>query len=91
MIDSVKQIVTMRAVDLPPTFDVRVGNVDYPFEIQDMDNYYVYMIDTTNNEVVYIPRTEYITVLIPDTLENAQVDIEFALMQLGMFPSIETE
>lgn len=91
MIHSVKQIVTMRAKDLPPTFDVLVDNVEYPFEIQEMDNYYVYMIDTTNNEVVYIPRTEYITVLIPDTLENAQIDLEFSLMQRGLFPSIESE
>ena len=84
MIDSVKQIKTMRAMDLPDTFDVRVGVSEYPFEIVDWDIDYVYAKSIKTNEIVNIPADEMVTVLVPDTWENAAVDIEFDLMQQGL-------
>jgi len=84
MINSVKQIVTMKASDLPPTFDVRIGSVEYPFEIDYMDYAYVYMIETNSGETVYVDRNQMMTVLIPDTLENASMDIELDLMTQGI-------
>ena len=84
MIDSVKQIKTMKAIDLPDTFDVRVGTTEYPFEIVDWDLDYVYAKSIKDNQVVNIPCDEMVTVLVPDTWENAATDIEFDLMQKGL-------
>ena len=84
MIESVKQIKNMRAMDLPDTFDVRVGTTEYPFEIVDWDLDYVYAKSIKDNQVVNIPVDEMVTVLVPDTWENAAVDIEFDLMQKGL-------
>ena len=84
MIDSVKQIKTMRAMELPHTFDVRVGTTEYPFEVIDWDLDYVYAKSIKDNQVVNIPADEMVTVLVPDTWENAAVDIEFDLMQKGL-------
>lgn len=84
MIDSVKQIKTMKAIDLPDTFDVRVGTTEYPFEIVDWDLDYVYAKSIKDNQVINIPVDEMVTVLVPDTWENAAVDIEFDLMQKGL-------
>lgn len=84
MINSIKQIATVKAEDLPPTFDIRVGNIDYPFEIHSMDRYYVYMIDTMHNQIVNILRSEDITILIPDTMENARFDLELAFLRNGL-------
>jgi hypothetical protein len=83
MIDSVKQIKTMRAIDLPDTFDIRVGAFEYPFEIVDWDLDYVYAKSIKDNQIVNIPIHEEVTVLVPDTWENAAVDIEFDLMKEG--------
>jgi len=84
MIVSVKQIKTMKAIDLPDTFDIRVGNTAYPFEIVDWDLDYVYAKSIKDNQVINIPVDERVTVLVPDTWENAAVDIEFDLMQKGL-------
>jgi hypothetical protein len=84
MIESVKQIKTMKAIDLPDTFDIRVGTTEYPFEIVDWDLDYVYAKSIKDNQVVNIPVDEMVTVLVPDTWENASVDIEFDLMQKGL-------
>ena len=84
MIESVKQIKTMKAIDLPDTFDIRVGTTEYPFEIVDWDLDYVYAKSIKDNQVVNIPVDEMVTVLVPDTWENAAVDIEFDLMQKGL-------
>ena len=84
MIESVKQIATMKAIDLPPTFDIRVGAMDYAFELDGMDESFVYMLCTTTNEIVNIPRDEMITILVPDTWENAKWDISLALMNEGI-------
>jgi len=84
MIESVKQIKTMRAMDLPDTFDVRVGTTEYPFEIIDWDLDYIYAKSIKDNQVVNIPVDEMVTVLVPDTWENAAVDVEFDLMQKGL-------
>jgi hypothetical protein len=84
MITSVKQIKTMKAIDLPDTFDIRVGAFEYPFEIVDWDIDYVYAKSIKTNEIVNIPVHEMVTVLIPDTWDNAALDIEFSLMQKGL-------
>ena len=84
MIESVKQIKTMKAIDLPDTFDIRVGAFEYPFEIVDWDLDYVYAKSIKDNQVINIPVDEMVTVLVPDTWENAAVDIEFDLMQKGL-------
>jgi hypothetical protein len=84
MIESVKQIKTMKAIDLPDTFDIRVGTTEYPFEIVDWDLDYVYAKSIKTNEIVNIPAHEMVTVLIPDTWDNAALDIEFSLMQKGL-------
>ena len=84
MIVSVKQIKTMKAIDLPDTFDVRVGTTAYPFEIVDWDLDYVYAKSIKDNQVINIPVDEMVTVLVPDTWENAAVDVEFDLMQKGL-------
>jgi hypothetical protein len=84
MIDSVKQIVTLKASDLPPTFDIRIGAMEYPFELESMDAHFVYMRSTSTDETVNIPRDEMITILIPDTWENAKWDIALGLMQEGV-------
>jgi len=74
----------MKAIDLPVTFDVRVGTTEYPFEIVDWDLDYVYAKSIKDNQVINIPVDEMVTVLVPDTWENAAVDIEFDLMQKGL-------
>lgn len=84
MIDSIKQIHTVKACYLPPTFDIRVGAMDYAFELDGMDESFVYMLCTTTNEIVNIPRDEMITILVPDTWENAKWDISLALMNEGI-------
>ena len=84
MIESVKKIETMRAMDLPDTFDVRVGTTEYPFEIVDWDLDYVYAKSIKDNQVVNIPVDEMVTVLVPDTFDNAAIDIEMDLMQKGV-------
>ena len=71
-------------MDLPDTFDIRVGATEYPFEIVDWDLDYVYAKSIKDNQVVNIPVDEMVTVLVPDTWENAAVDIEFDLMQKGL-------
>lgn len=82
MIDSIKQIATVKASDLPPTFDIRIGNREIPIEVESMDAHYVYL--RSGDETIYIPRDEMMTILIPDTWENARFDIEFDLMQKGL-------
>ena len=84
MIESVKKIETMRAMELPHTFDVRVGTTEYPFEVIDWDLDYVYAKSIKDNQVVNIPVDEMVTVLVPDTWENARFDVEFGLMQEGV-------
>ena len=84
MIESVKRIATMKASDLPPTFDVQVGLFAYPMELESMDAHYVYMRSTDTDETIYIPRDEMITILIPDTWDNAKWDISLALMTDGV-------
>lgn len=84
MIESVKKIETMRAMDLPDTFDVRVGTTEYPFEIVDWDLDYVYAKSIKDNQIVNIPVDEMVTVLVPDTWENASMDIELDLMTQGI-------
>jgi hypothetical protein len=44
----------------------------------------VYAKSIKDNQVVNIPVDEMVTVLVPDTWENASVDIEFDLMQKGL-------
>ena len=84
MIQSVKKIETVKASELPPTFDILVGSTVYPFEIESMDAHYVYMVETTSGDSVYIPRDEMVTILVPDTLENAAMDIELDLILQGI-------
>ena len=84
MIESVKQIKTMKAIDLPHTFDILVGATEYPFELEQVDAHYVYMRSTSTDETVYIPRDAEVTILIPDTLDNAKWDLSLALMQDGL-------
>ena len=84
MIQSVKQIRTVKACELPPTFDILVGSTAYPFEIERMDANHVYMVETTSGDSVYIPRDEMVTILVPDTLENAAMDIELDLILQGI-------
>ena len=84
MITSVKQIKTMKAIDLPPTFDVQIGTFAYPMEVESVDANYVYMRSTDTNETVFIPCDEMITILVPDTWDNAALDIELDLMQKGL-------
>jgi hypothetical protein len=64
----------MRAMELPHTFDVRVGTTEYPFEVIDWDLDYVYAKSIKDNQVVNIPAT----------FDNAATDIEFDLMQKGI-------
>ena len=82
MIDSIKQIVTLKAEMLPPTFDIRIGNREIPMEVESMDAHYVYL--RSGGETIYIPRDEMMTVLVPDTWENARMDIELDLMVQGI-------
>jgi hypothetical protein len=84
MIESVKQIQTMKACDLPHTFDILVGQTVYPFEIVDADNHFMYLRDIKGNEIVNVPNDYMMTVLIPDTLDNAKWDISLSLMQDGL-------
>lgn len=84
MIDSVKQIKTMKAIDLPPTFDVQVGPFTYPMEMQGAQNGFVYFLSTSDNQLINVPQDFEMTVLVPDTWENARFDVEFDLMQKGI-------
>lgn len=84
MIDSIKEIRTVKACDLPPTFDIRVGANEFAFELDGMDESFVYMLCTTTNEIVNIERDADITILVPDTWDNAKWDISLALMTEGM-------
>jgi hypothetical protein len=84
MITSVKKIETMKAIDLPHTFDIRVGAIEYPFEIESVDTHYVYAKSLMTDELINIPADEMVTVLIPDTWENAALDIELGLMLEGL-------
>lgn len=84
MIDSVKRIVTVKASDLPPCFDIRVHNVDYPFELEEVGEYLVYMKDLTSGESVYLNPNDLVTILVPDSWDNAALDIELDLMNRGM-------
>lgn len=84
MIESVKQIKTMKAIDLPPTFDVLVGMTSYPMEFQGVEGGFVYFLSTSDNQLINVPSDFEMTVLIPDTWENARFDIEFGLMQEGL-------
>ena len=84
MIQSIKHVQTMKASDLPYTFDILVGSVEYPFETVDADNDFMYLRDIKGNEIVNVPNDCMMTVLVPDTLDNARFDIEFDLMQEGL-------
>ena len=84
MIDSVKRIETMKASDLPPTFDVLVGQTTYPMELQGVERGFVYFLSTSDNMLLNVPADYEMTVLVPDTWENAATDIEFDLMQKGL-------
>jgi hypothetical protein len=80
MIESVKQIQTVKAIDLPHTFDILVGMNEFRFEIDEVDTHYVYIKDS-EGEIVYLPHNEMVAILIPDTWENAKWDIAFGLMK----------
>lgn len=84
MIESVKQIKTMKAIDLPDTFDIRVGTTEYPFAFEDTDGTFVYIYSISTDETVNIPCDEMVTVLVPDTWDNAALDIEADLMIQGV-------
>ena len=84
MIDSVKQIKTMKAIDLPPTFDVLVGQTTYPMEMQCVERGFAYFLSTSDNMLLNVPADYEMTVLVPDTWENAALDIEMDLMQKGL-------
>jgi len=84
MIDKVSEIRTMKASDLPPTFDIMVGTTIYPFEIVDADTHFMYLRDIKGNEIVNVPNDYMMTILVPDTLENAKWDISLSLMQQGL-------
>ena len=84
MIETVKQIKTVKAIDLPHTFDIMVGTTIYPFEIESVDESFVYMLDTTSGEIVYVRHSDVLTILVPDTLDNAALDIEMDLMVQGI-------
>jgi hypothetical protein len=84
MITSVKQIKTMKAIDLPHTFDVQIGLFAYPMEITGTDENFVYVRSTDTGEDIHIPSNEMVTILVPDTWENASLDIEFDLMKEGL-------
>lgn len=83
-IESVKAIATVKAIDLPPTFDVQVGLFCYPMEVESMDANYVYIRSTDTDETIYIPRNEDVTILVPDTWDNAHLDISLDLMKRGI-------
>lgn len=84
MIETVKQIKTMKARDLPPTFDIQVGLFCYPMEMQCVERGYAYFLSTTDNQLINVPADYEMTVLIPDTWDNAALDIEMDLMQKGV-------
>ena len=46
----------MKAIDLPDTFDIRVGNTAYPFEIVDWDLDYVYAKSIKDNQNINSPK-----------------------------------
>lgn len=74
----------MKAIDLPPTFDVLIGDEEYPMEIMDVDFEFVYVVSHRDKQVIHIPVDEVVSVLVPDTWENARYDIEFDLMKEGL-------
>ena len=84
MIESVKKIETMKAIDLPPTFDVQVGPFTYPMELQGAQNGFVYFLSTSDRQLINVPEDYEMTVLVPDTWEHAAFDIEVSLMERGL-------
>ena len=84
MIESIKEIKTMKAIDLPPTFDVRVGLSSYRMERSPDRDGKVWMHCSDTSEDIHIDPDEIITVLVPDTWENARYDIQFDLMKEGL-------
>lgn len=84
MIETVKSIQTMKAIDLPPTFDIRVGTTEYPFNFEDTDGTFVYIYSVLTDETIHIPCDEMVTILVPDTWDNAALDIEADLMIQGV-------
>jgi hypothetical protein len=84
MINSVSEIRTVKAYDLPHTFDILIGQTVYPFEVRGLQCGNVLLRCTSTNEDIYIDQNEMMTILVPDTLENARMDIEFDLMQQGL-------
>lgn len=84
MIESIKEIRTVKAIDLPPTFDVLIGDEEYPMEIMNVDSEFVYVVSHRDSQVIHIPVNEIVSVLVPDTWENARYDIEFDLMKEGL-------
>ena len=84
MIESIKEIKTMKAIDLPPTFDVQVGLSSYRMERSPDRDGKVWMHCSDTSEDIHIDPDEIITVLVPDTWENARYDIEFDLMKEGL-------
>lgn len=83
-IDSVKAIATVKASNLPPTFDIQVGTFAYPMELISMDRYFIYVRSTDTDETIRINKNEMVTILIPDTLDNAHLDISLDLMAKGI-------
>jgi hypothetical protein len=84
MIDSVSEIRTVKAMDLPPTFDILVGHTTYRFELESVEADTVYMRCTDTNETMWLNPQDEVAILVPDTLANARVDIELDLMTRGM-------
>jgi len=84
MIDSVKQIKTMKAIDLPKTFDVLVGQTSFPMKFVAAERGFVYFISTADNQLINVPEDTEMTVLVPDTWEHAAFDIEVSLMERGL-------
>ena len=79
MIASVHRIVTVRAEDLPHLFSILVGTHSYSFEFESMDSLHVYMLSHDTNEIVNIPRDEYITVLVDEDWNDPIVQAELSL------------
>jgi hypothetical protein len=83
MIDNISQIQVVKASDLPPTFDILVGTQTYRFEVAGMGDDVVWLHCTDTNESMWIDPNDEMSILIPDTWENAKWDISFDLMQRG--------
>lgn len=83
-IDSVKAITTVKASDLPDHFDIRVGSREYPMIFEDTDGTFVYVYSIATDETINIPVDQMVTILIPDTWDNAALDISLDLMSKGI-------